>query len=930
MRLVGANTRAKVRGEDELPGKSNYFIGNEPKKWRTNVPNYAKVKYRDVYPGVDLVYYGNQRGQLEYDFVVAPGADPSAIALAVVGQDSALRQKGNTGGRRAPLQIAANGDLVVKTDGGEIRFGTPVVYQSKSPADRQSTIDNRQLLEGRYRLVGKSQVGFEVAAYDHTKPLFIDPVLSYFARVWGSGNDYGTGVAVDGQGNAYYTGTSGSFDFPTSPGAFQTQETSGGQDCFVVKLDPTGKTMLYSTLLGGGGGNGCSGIAVDSSGDAYVAGFTNAIDFPTVNPLQATCTSCTLGSGPDAFVTKHNAQGSALIYSTYLGGNSVDMANAIAVDALGNAYVAGTTGSADFPTVNPFQTLPAGAFLTKINAEGSALVYSTYLGGSDANQGAGVVIDSSGDAYVLGSTNSPDFPTTHGAFDTSCGTSGVCNGTNAHLFVTKFSPAGNTLIYSTYLGGSLSESPGGIAVNKAGEAYVTGMTLSSDFPTTKGVVQPQYGGTGNCCFGWGDAFVTELSADGSSLVFSSYLGGSNGDTGMAIALDGTGNIYLAGGTASSDFPVTADAFFDALTDFTSAPYFSVLSPSASQFLFSTYLDIGGSYGGAYGVTVDPSGNAYVTGDSYFMDTGYDALVGKVSFGAVVSLAPTALAFPNQVVGTTSGSQTVTVTNSGSANLIVSTVSITGTNASDFATQSNSCAGASIAPNGTCLVALVFKPSVSGIESATLSIADNALSSPQSVPLSGTGQDFSFAPPSGSPTSDTVAPGSPATYTLSVGGVSGFSGSVAFTCTGAPSEATCSVSPNPVTAGSTATNIIVTVTTNAPSLSTPRSRPLPPVPPPSPGVRGLWILALTLAAMAWAIRGRNQAGVSRWRFTMLRIATGFLLMLALAECGGGGGGSSSLPPNPGTPAGTYTLTVTGTTGSGSSALSHSVTLTLTVS
>src|SRR5271157_3530994 len=360
MRLVGANASAAVTGADELPGKSNYFIGNDPKKWRTNVANYAKVKYQSVYPGVDLVYYGNQSGQLECDFVVAPGADPDAIRLALsgdlevgsrqtaVGGTDATRSALDVGAvrepptvaavsdrrsavgtpplqerahRDAPLQIAPDGDLVVKTDGGEVRFHKPIVYQPGLPSTAYSVgsspvIRHSSLVEGHYVLQANHQVGFKVASYDHTRPLVIDPVLSYSTYLGGSGNEIAYAIAVDSSGSAYVTGFTYSSDFPTTAGAFRTSSVGGG--VFVTKLDPTGTTLVYSTYLGGSGQSDIGyGIAVDASGNAYVTGLTGSSDFPTLNPVQPT----NHGSA-NAFVAKLSPAGSALIYSTFLGGSS--------------------------------------------------------------------------------------------------------------------------------------------------------------------------------------------------------------------------------------------------------------------------------------------------------------------------------------------------------------------------------------------------------------------------------------------------------------------------------------------------------------------------------------------------------------------------------------------------------------------------------
>src|SRR5437660_12099220 len=323
MRLVGANPAPEVAGVGELPGKSNYYLGNDPTKWRTNVSTYAKVEYREVYPGVNLVYYGNQR-QLEHDFVVSPGADPKAITLALEGMDG--------------VAIDGLGDLVLRADGGEVRLRKPFVYQDHD--------GQRAVIPTRYVLKAERQVAFEVAPYDATKPLIIDPVLVYSTLLGGSNDDRGFGIAVDAAGDGYVTGGTGSSDFPTTAGAFQTT-LGGGSDAFVTKLDPTGTALVYSTYLGGSSGDFANGIAVDATGSAYVTGSTLSADFPTTPGAAQT----TFGGGlVDAFVTKLNPTASALCYSTYLGGNSFDHGIGIAVDAAGNAYVTGDTASTNFPT----------------------------------------------------------------------------------------------------------------------------------------------------------------------------------------------------------------------------------------------------------------------------------------------------------------------------------------------------------------------------------------------------------------------------------------------------------------------------------------------------------------------------------------------------------------------------------------------------
>ncbi len=625
MELLGTNTAAKVVGLDELPGKSNYFIGNDPKKWHTNVPNYAKVRYHDVYPGVDLIYYGNQ-GQLEYDFVVAPGADPRQIALRVETGKSSIVS------RRSTTDVAADGDLVIQADGGEVGFHKPIVYQSRLTGNRQSTIVNRQFLEGHYILTASNEVRFALGPYDHSKPLIIDPALKYSTYLGGSGNDEAYGIAVDGAGNAYVAGYTSSADFPTQ-NPFQGGYP-GVADGFVTKLSPAGSALVYSTYLGGSYGAEALGIAVDGAGNAYVTGVTNSFDFPTQNPFQGTN-----AGGDDAFVTKLSPTGSALVYSTYLGGSAYDNAFGIAVDSAGNAYVTGFTASTNFPTKNPFQGSNAGyqnAFVTKLSPTGSALVYSTYLGGSAYDNAFGIAVDSAGNAYVTGETSSTNFPTQNPFQGTNAG------GDDA--FVTKLSPTGSALVYSTYLGGSGGDGAYGIAVDGAGNAYVTGPTWSRDFPI-QNPFQGAYGG------GYEDAFVTKLSPTGSALVYSTYLGGSGGDGGRGIALDSARNAYVTGYTNSTNFP-TQNPFQGTNAGGDDA-FVTQLSPTGSALVYSTYL--GGSGGdAAFGIALDSARNAYVTGLTYSTDFptqnpfqganagGDDAFVAQISV-AVDNIPPTTVA-----------------------------------------------------------------------------------------------------------------------------------------------------------------------------------------------------------------------------------------------------------------------------------------------
>jgi Beta-propeller repeat len=557
LRLVGARSGLPA-GLTELPSRSHYFMGRNPAAWRTGVPHYAKVRYGEVYPGIDLVYYGNQ-GRMEFDFVVAPEADPQDIRLAVSGV--------------AGIEVEESGDLVLRPAGGDLRLLKPQVYQEEEGGGRR-TVPGRYVLRARAAGDGgPSEVGFEIGEYDPGRPLVIDPLLTYSTYLGGSDSDRGMDVAVDGDGNMYVVGTTLSANFPTA-GALQPAFGGGvcpdplGRvfpcaDVFIAKLGPAGSALLYSTYLGGSGGDGGNGIAVDALGNAYIVGSTDSIDFPTANPFQAAPGggNCgTLFRCPDAFVAKVSPSGSALVYSTYLGGSASDSGADIAVDADGHAHVTGLTLATDFPTVNAFQPnfggqgFPGGdAFVTKLSPAGSALVFSTYLGGNAGDEGAGIAVGPAGHVYVTGSTRSPNFPVAN-AFDATYG-GGNCGGGEISIpcpdvFVAKLDADGSSLAYSTYLGGDTDDIGQAIDVDAVGHAYVTGLTASRGFPVTAGALQ-------TALAGGADAFVTKLGPSGSALVYSTYLGGAAFDFGVDIAVDGSGRAHVTGSTESPNFPTAS-------------------------------------------------------------------------------------------------------------------------------------------------------------------------------------------------------------------------------------------------------------------------------------------------------------------------------------------------------------------------------------
>jgi len=644
MTFLGANPDARVTGREELPGKANYFVGNDPASWRTNVPTYARVHYEDLYPGIDLVYYGNQR-QLEYDFVVRPAADPRRIALSFRGAHR--------------LEVDPQGDLVLHTAAGAIRQLKPIIYQEVA--------GRRVEISGGYVLRDGQRVGFHVAAYDTSLPLIIDPSLAYSTYLGGGGFDEGRGIAVDATGNAYVTGFTDSPDFPIA-GAFQTTLGGGFGDAFVTKLDPAGSALVYSTYLGGNGFDQGTGIAVDSTGNAYVTGFTASTNFPTTGGAFQTATGGPSDSPTDAFVTKLNPAGAALVYSTYLGGNGIDLGTGIAVDSTGNAYVTGFTqpaanqSSPNFPTTaGAFQTVFGGgssdAFVTRLNFAGSGLVYSTYLGGSDFDEGFGIALGAGGNAYVTGSTDSTNFPTTAGVFQTASGGGG-------DAFVTRLAATGSTLVYSTYLGGSGFDEGSAIAVDASGNAYVTGDTGSINFPIMGGAFQTASGGAI-------DAFVTKLASNGSGL-YSTYLGGNGDDQGAGVAVDAGGNAYLAGFTSSTNFPTTAGAFQTASGGSGDA-FVTTLAPSGSTLVFSTYLG-GSGFDMGTGITLDAmaSPNAYVvgfTGSTDFpttpgaFDRTFNGGVDDTFVAKIADIVPAPPGGPPETTGKVTGGGFIKVTGS---------------------------------------------------------------------------------------------------------------------------------------------------------------------------------------------------------------------------------------------------------------------------
>jgi hypothetical protein len=577
--FLGASPNARLEANRKQPGTVNYLIGNDPVRWHTGLPTYEQVLYHNLWPGVDLAFRGGD-GQLKYEFLVQPGARVEDIRLLYRGAEG--------------TRLDREGNLLIRTPVGRLTDTRPVSYQSiggrRVPVESRFALDRKE--GGAY--------GFGVGTYDRLIPLVIDPGLVFSTYLGGGGSDDGRGIVVDASGSAYVTGRTTSSDFPTTPGAFDATFNGGPSDTFVTKFTSTGSSLAFSTYLGGSGDETGSAIAVDASGSAYVTGQTASSNFPTTPGAFDTTFN---GGTADAFVTKLGSTGSSLAFSTYLGGSGNEAGRGVALDNSGSSYLAGFTVSSNFPTTpGAFDaTFNGGAsdtFVTKFTSTGSSLAFSTYLGGGGIDNGTGISVGMSGDAHVTGETQSSNFPTTPGTFDPTY------NG-NDDVFVTKLASTGSSLAFSTYLGGTGSDFGIGITLDGSGSAYLAGLTNSSNYPTTPGAFDTTFNG------GLADAFATKLTSTGSSLAFSTYLGGGGNERGTAIALDGFGNAHVTGQTTSSNFPTTPGAFDTTFNGGVDA-FVTKFAASGSSLALSTYLGGTGNDLGA-GIALDATGNAYVTG-----------------------------------------------------------------------------------------------------------------------------------------------------------------------------------------------------------------------------------------------------------------------------------------------------------------------------
>ena len=729
-RLVGVSQTSVVVGEEPQPGRVNYFVGNNPAKWHTNVPTYARVRCKNVYPGIDLVYHGNHR-QLEYDFEISPNADPNRIQFEIKGARH--------------IQVDGDGDLLLDMADGKLRFKSPTVYQgSKS---------QRAAVGGQYVVLDSTHIAFQVALYDQNKSLVIDPVLIYSTYLGGSGNDEPRGIAVDGAGNSYIAGFTDSADFPL---ATMGSLPVGSTHVFVAKLDASGSNLVYAAYLGGNSQDYGYALALDNANDVYVAGSTASSDFPLVNPFQGTYPGAF-----NAFLTKISPDGSSLLYSTYLGGNGSDIPSSVAVDGAGDMVVGGNTSSTNFPVVNAYQSTASAnqggmfgsyGFMTKFSRDGASLVYSTYLGGNSnvpLNCGgtpcwpqpfstiSGMVVDTAGNAYAAGTTNTYNFPVTSGAYLTTDSTQldGLVG------FVSKFDGTGS-LQYSTYFyeSSGLLTNITAIAVDGSSSAYVTGTAFSDGtFPlTSTSICDPAVYGWG-CSFG----FITKFDASGSTLLYSTFLGPNNYSTPTSVLLDAGDNAYVLASTSSGSFgTVNGIQSFSGVNDILLVK----VDPIGTSEVWATYL--GGSLDDfAAGIASDANDNLYVIGSTTSRDFpttagafqatpggNTDAFVLKIgpTSAPAVALSPATLQFTPQTVGGTSGPQAILLRNMGDAPLSIASNTVYG----DFS-ETNDC-GTSVAAAGSCRLSVTFTPTAEGQRSGAVIIQDDAAGSPHIVNMDGDG------------------------------------------------------------------------------------------------------------------------------------------------------------------------------------------------
>jgi hypothetical protein len=772
LNLIGTAGGAQVTGLDPQPGRSNYFIGNDPAKWRTDVAHFQRVRVAEAYPGIDLVFHGNHQ-QLEYDFDVAPGADPGRIRLRAEGADSVI--------------LDAAGNAILRTAVGDVELKHPVAYQQVAGVP--------QPVDSGFKLVAGDALEFKVGPYDHKRALTIDPVLDYAVEFGGSNGTFGMGLVVDGSGNTYISGGTCSADFPTTAGNFQqfpsTPSLISSNDCYtsyVTKMDPTGSTLLYSDFIGGtNGSSGASHLAIDSSGDVYLGGVTNATDFPTISNIGTSApTSCPVASKGQlclvGYILKLNPAGSQIMFSSLLGGSDASGVYQVKLNPVsGDLDVLGDTDSPNFqPAATTLETSFGGGtcggapcfngFLLGLNPSTGALRYGTFIGGAGNDWAVGLAFDTSGNIYVAGSTQ-PPLSSALGTVTETYAPAGGATAAGTNLFVTKFTLSGTTLTpgYLTLIQGDADTGPAAIALDTSGYLYFAGGTAAKHLPVTSGVFQSANNGTGggDCFWGsvtspflpnaCGTAIVGKLNPSG-ALSFLTYLGGSNQDAGQAIGVDSLGNLWIGGVTSSTDFPFAANHYI--IPGGLFAPFLAEMSNDGTELLDAT--PIGGPSAQVGDLQIDSSNDVYVTGfasaapstpRTYPPDpTVYEpAFVQKWTAGTppMLSFSATSLLFNTTAIGAADTPQTVTIQNTGTTAAQLGIQLSSGYSESplsDFL-ESTTC-GTTLAASSSCTITVTFAPGpplASCVlpdcgptsRGAEILITDNAVQGDQTISLSGT-------------------------------------------------------------------------------------------------------------------------------------------------------------------------------------------------
>ncbi len=976
MKLAGENGQSAVTGENLLPGKSNYLIGNDPAKWHRNVPQFARVRYTSAYPGIDLVYYGKQ-GRLEYDFQVAPGANPKQIALLLDGG------KG--------VKLTRSGDLVIATEAGKVQLQAPRIYQEVA--------GKREPVSGRFAIRGTNEVGFEIGAYDRSRELVIDPALSYSTYLGGTGDEAcsvitGTGtpvpqcpaIAVDDVPDIYIAGSTTSTDFPVSASGALQSALAGTANLFITKLNPSAagaQQEIFSTYLGGNGTDTPAGIAVAPGANIVLAGTTSSSNFPAQNGYQ----TAPKAAGSHTFVTELDSAGGSVLYSTYLSSSGNDVAKGLALDINGNAYVTGVTTSTthDFPVVTgalqPTALADQQFFISKIKLNPitvgpASLAYSTYFGGGNPANGVavggGIAVDTSGNVYITGGTN---FQNTQSSPQNGGGTdfpilnaSQVCLGhpenptscpseTGTDAFVAKINPAasvGSQLLYSTYLGGTGNEVGYGIAVDTGQSAYITGSTTSPAgtstsvvagdiiIPTEAAPLQSCLDAPSNptpCPTGLtaSDAFVAKFTNPGTistptTLTYFSYLGGSGNDVGTSIQADSLGGTYVTGWTNSTDFPVQnagigtspgggTDAFVARLD--TTATTTNVASVDSSRYLGGAGNDAGTD------IVLDSAANLYIAGETSSAnfptanpfqaalsgpsDAFITELSPNVSLGVVETASPSPVGVGSEVTFT------YTVTNT--SNDLISGINFADTfppaNATyDSATAPGGCGALSSSGSVSCLVGTLDPAGAATVTVTLTPISAISLSDTGRFSVQGRTQTFAPSPPATASVNDFSITAAPTTATEPAG---------------VPATYTIYVNPTPGTSFPGSISLSCSSGLPSPGTCTFSTNPLPSlVGTTSSGLvinttartttttqllrRGRLFYAAWLPIFGFSLAGAGLGGLSRKRRVLLGIFFGALVTLVLFQAGCGSSGSTTTTT--GTPAGTYNVTITGTSGGAS--------------